>query len=111
MNIIHISKLNFNATPARMLSVEKPTINNVNNVKDALYADINDFIGKKCGKKEYLTRFMDNLKNFDNSVEFNKYEKKYISNLLIFLDLNGDIKKIPNKYLEDLMNELLANKG
>jgi len=82
-------------------------------VKDEFYSYIYGFLNKKYDKMEYLKRFSNNInriKKEKNSQLFNPYEKKYIDDMLMTMDLTKDLSNISDKFLAENMRNLLKSK-
>lgn len=79
------------------------------NNQDDLYFDIEKYLKKDITKEEYFKIFKEKVKNNPN-ISNNRIENKYINDMLTTLDLVGNTKNIPDKYLIQNMEFLLNYK-
>ena len=98
----------------KMPKISKEKINNLavdtfeKNNKEIFYKDIDKYLKRDIGKKEYFENLLNNIKN--TTKKPNKYESKYIDDMLTTLDIVGDPEDIPEVYLIKNMQNLLKHK-
>ncbi len=107
MKVLNINKIEMH-TP--LFTGSNKLSNASKDARTLLYDDAKAFLDKKYTKSQYLDCFVKNLNNNDGKIKFSAEEKKYIDNILIAIDLHGDIRKISDTYLEKLIKDLLEQK-
>ena len=88
--------------------INKLAVDTFESNKEIFYIDIDKFLNKDIGKKEYFESLLNNVKN--TTKKPNKYELKYINNMLTTLDIVGSPEDIPEAYLIKNMQNLLKHK-
>ena len=100
------AKKNFSAKKIKISTLKK----DLDIVEKNLYTDIKKYKDNVYTKEQYLNNFMTKMNN-DVYKHLNKTEQQYVHDIYTTLEMAESYDSISNKYIDDVMNNLLEKKN